>query len=245
MLNKMKRVLVVGGSEEYTGAVYLSAVSALRSGAGSVIVMAPSKVAWALNALSSDLVTRKLSGAYLTRAHLPTIMRQLKTADILLMGNGVGTRLGTASLMRSLMRWPWMKVVDADAIKVLRRNNISNAILTPNEGEWKLLHRNNDISKLLKQNVVIIRKSNHTKILALGKNLRAISTNPGLERAGMGDVLAGMCAGNLARGFSLLNAAENATKTGSAISDILTKRKKGYFFLASDIAQELQKWRRH
>ena len=50
----MSRVLVVGGSEEYSGAVYLAGIAALRSGAESVIVMAPEKVAWALNALSPD-----------------------------------------------------------------------------------------------------------------------------------------------------------------------------------------------
>ena len=241
----MKRVLVVGGSEDYTGAVYLSAISALRSGAGSVIVMAPEKVAWALNALTPDLVTRKLKGKYLARTHLKEIQRQLKTADILLIGNGAGTRPATASLMRSLMLWSGIKVVDADALKVLRGNEITNAILTPNEGEWKLLDKNNDISKLLKQNIVIIKKGTHTQILSAGKTFRQPRTNPGLARAGMGDVLAGMCAGHLARGLSLWQAANAAAKTGNAIADILTKRKKGYFFLASDIAQELQKLTSH
>jgi len=88
----MSRVLVVGGSEEYSGAVYLAGIAALRSGAESVIVMAPEKVAWALNALSPDLITRKLRGKYLALSHKAEIMRQLKTADVLVIGNGATTR---------------------------------------------------------------------------------------------------------------------------------------------------------
>src|SRR3989344_5602997 len=135
------RVLVVGGSEEFVGAPYLAAIAALRAGAESVIVMAPEKVAWALNALSPDLMTRKLRGKYLSRAHESVIRRQIKTADILILGNGAGTRPGTAALMRSLMRSPIAKVVDADALKVLQNNQVENAILTPNEREWKLLEK--------------------------------------------------------------------------------------------------------
>ena len=141
-MNKMgRRVLLVGGSEEYTGALYLAGVSALRAGAESVIVMAPEKAAWALNALSPDLITRKLRGKFLGLSHKTAIMRQLKTADVLLMGNGASTRPSTLALMRFLSKWPGPKVIDADALKALRDNRASNAILTPNAGEWILLKK--------------------------------------------------------------------------------------------------------
>ena len=52
------RLLIIGGSPEYTGAPALAGVAALRSGADSVVVAAPEKVAWAINRLSADLVTR-------------------------------------------------------------------------------------------------------------------------------------------------------------------------------------------
>jgi ADP-dependent NAD(P)H-hydrate dehydratase / NAD(P)H-hydrate epimerase len=161
----MKRVLVVGGSEEYSGAVFLAGIAALRSGAESVVVMAPEKVAWALNALTPDLVTRKLRGKYLSLQHKAEIIRQLKTADVLVMGNGATTRPATAALMRALCAWPGRKVIDADALKVLRGSDVSNAILTPNGGEWKLLEKNSDIKKLLVHNV-IIKKGMPTEILS-------------------------------------------------------------------------------
>ena len=236
----MKRVLVVGGSEEYTGAVFLAGIAALRAGAESVIVMAPQRVAWAVNALSPDLVTRKLKGTYLTKAHESAIRTQMKTADILVLGNGTGTRAGTAALMRSLLRSSMPKVVDADALKVLRGSAVENAILTPNAGEWKLLLEQSDIKKLLAKGNVIIKKGSPTELWTRRVH-SSVRTNKGLSKAGTGDVLAGMCAGFLAVGLSPLAAAKTACKTGNTIADILTKRKKGYYFLASDIVVEMHK----
>ncbi|MBU6323838.1 NAD(P)H-hydrate dehydratase [Patescibacteria group bacterium] len=237
----MKRVLLVGGSSEYVGAVYLAGVSALRSGADSVIVMAPEKVAWAINALSPDLMTRKLPGTHLTLAHEAAIKRQLATADVLVLGNGAGVRSATAALMRKLMRWPGPKVIDADALKALRKGAVDNAILTPNEGEWELLARESDVPALLSRGNVIIRKGMPTEILSRAKTYRQPRTNAGLAKAGTGDVLAGLCAGSLARGASLWDAAREAMATGNAVAGLLAKKKKGYYFLASDIAEELKK----
>ncbi len=240
----MGRVLVVAGSEEYPGAAYLASIAALRSGAESVIVMAPEKVAWVLNALSPDLMTRKLKGKYLSRRHAKIILKQLKTADVLLLGNGVTTRPGTAALMRRLMRWKGPKVVDADALKTLRGNAISNAILTPNAGEWTLMRQYNGIKKLLGNGNVIIRKGERTEILSTRKIFLMRRVNRGLAKAGTGDVLAGMCAGFLAEGKPLFEAAQKAARLGNMIANLLSNKKRGYVFLASDLAEELKKAKR-
>ena len=233
----MKRVLVIGGSEEFVGAPYLAGIAALRAGAESVIVMAPENVAWAINALSPDLMTRKLRGKWLSRAHLRAIRAQMRTADILVLGNGAGVRPETAALMRSLMRTPILKVVDADALKVLCGIGIVNAILTPNEREWKLLMGQNEIQKLLAANS-IVRKGFPTVILT-GLQKFTLRTNKGLSKAGTGDVLAGMIAGFLACGLSPLAASMRACAVGNDIANILTKKRRGYDFLASDLAAAL------
>ncbi|MBI4093906.1 NAD(P)H-hydrate dehydratase [Candidatus Kaiserbacteria bacterium] len=236
--SKHGRVLLVGGSEDFVGAPYLAGIAALRSGAESVVVMAPEKVAWAMNALSPDLMTRKLRGKYLSRAHERAIMRQTKTADILVLGMGAGLHSKTKELMRALIRLPLPKVIDADALKALRGNEIENAILTPNQGEWKSLERESDIRALLQKGNVIVKKGFPTEIWTRRVHI-SVKTNKGLRKAGTGDVLAGMCAGFWASGLSPLDAAEKACRVGNDIADILTKKKKGYYFLASDIAKEL------
>jgi NAD(P)H-hydrate epimerase len=237
------RVLLVGGSEEFVGAPYLAGIAALRAGAESVIVMAPTKIAWALNTLSPDLMTRKLKGKYLSPAHKKTILKQLKTADVLLLGNGAGVRPSTAALMRFLVRWTGLKVIDADGLKVLKGSKVQNAILTPNAREWKMLSVHNDIRKLLAKNI-IIKKGLQTEIFSGKKKFTMPRVNPGLQKAGTGDVLAGLCAGFLAQGLPLFTAAKKAAMLGNRIADILTAKKKGYYFLASDLAEELKKLHR-
>ena len=50
------RVLIIGGSEEYIGCVVFAGLAALRSGCDVVTIAAPEKVAWAINALTPDLI---------------------------------------------------------------------------------------------------------------------------------------------------------------------------------------------
>ena len=56
------RVLIIGGSKDYIGAVALAGLAALRSGVDWVTIAAPEKVGWAINALSPDLVVKKYKG---------------------------------------------------------------------------------------------------------------------------------------------------------------------------------------
>jgi len=56
------KVLVIGGSRDYVGAVALAGLAALRSGADWVTIAAPEKVGYAINAISPDLVVKKYKG---------------------------------------------------------------------------------------------------------------------------------------------------------------------------------------
>lgn len=236
------RVLVVGGCEDYVGAVYLAGLAALRSGADSVLVMAPAKVSWAINALTPDLVTKKLPGNYLRLGHWESIQPGLKTADVILIGNGAGMKPETQKLLRKIMaERPGLKVVDADAIKALRHNQISNAIITPNKKELVILKKNNNIQTLLSQNNVLLIKGSPAQIIS--KSRTAVNKNIGsfLTKAGVGDVLAGLAAGFLAQNKNLWQSAINATYFAGLIGKILLKKKKGYFYLASEMIPEIKK----
>ena len=65
--------------------------------------------------------------------------------------------------------------------------------------------------------------------------------NPGMTKAGTGDVLAGLCAGYLAQSHDLFQSAVNGTYFNGLIGDILLKKKKGFTYLASDMVDEIQK----
>ena len=264
------KVLAVGGSKDYAGAVALAGIAAMRSGADWVTIAAPEKVAWAVNCLSADLVTVKLEGDYFSLRHLIKVEDLARNHDMLLIGNGIGLKKETQSFLKSIIKksekLKKMLVVDADAIKLLSSNDLKNSILTPHIKELEIFLLNSKIkNSILKK---IINEKNITKKALLIKNnlwdffnknnvlllkgpVAAIiskdgiflnkNVNPGMTKAGTGDVLAGLCAGFLAQGNTLLQSAINATYFCGLIEGILEKKKKGFTYLASDMAEEIKR----
>jgi NAD(P)H-hydrate epimerase len=236
------RVLVIGGSRDYVGAVYLAAMAALRSGADSVLVTAPSKVSWAINALTPDLVTRKLDGDYLRLSHWKVVKPYLKSADVVLVGNGAGQKPETQKLIRKIMaEWSGLKVVDADAIKALKGNKINNALITPNKKELLILKKNNNIRTLLDRNNLLLVKGVPAEVIAKNKIAVNKNINPCFTKAGIGDVLAGLAAGFLGQSRNLWQSGINATYFAAQIEEILMKKKRNYSYLASEMIPLINK----
>jgi len=66
-------ILVIGGSQYYTGAPALVGLSAYRTGADLVIIAAPKKVAPNLRNYSPNLIVRDLPGDVLSEKAMSTI----------------------------------------------------------------------------------------------------------------------------------------------------------------------------
>ena len=66
-----------------------------------------------------------------------------------------------------------------------------------------------------------------------------------MTKGGTGDVLAGLCAGFLAQSKGMLQSAVNASYFNKKIGDVLLKKKKGFTYLASDMAEEIKKIRNY
>ncbi|MFC1800899.1 NAD(P)H-hydrate dehydratase [Nanoarchaeota archaeon] len=251
-------VLVVGGSEDYTGTLVLVGLAALRSGCDLVTVAAPEKVAWAVNCLSEDLVTKKLTGKFLTPKDLSVISKMLDNHDVLELGNGIGLNKQTKLLCKRLVARAKdkLKVIDADGIKLLSLQEIHNAIITPHAKELEMLLKNSglnrinqiknknkkikEIQKHLDNNVLLIKGATDV-VVSKNKIKKITGGNPGLTKAGTGDVLAGLCAGFLSQSHKLFDSAVAASQLNKQIGDILLKKKKGYVFLASDMVEEIRK----
>ena len=261
-------VLAVGGSEQYPGAIILSSLSALRSGCDLVKVVAPSKTAWAINAYSPDIVTKKLSGKSFNESHITIVLDEMKKFDVLLIGNGIG--LGKASISfckKIISKIRKQKVIDADAIKSISFHDASNSIVTPHSKELEMLLRNSKISekiisrisdekninkkakliqeiskKFLDKDNIILLKGKIDVIISKNKIVFNKTGNAGMTRGGTGDVLAGLCAGFLAQSKDLFQSSFNAAFVNGQIGDILLKKKKGFTYLASDMVNEIKKW---
>lgn len=245
------RVLIVGGSKEYVGAVALAGIAALRSGCDTVTIAAPEKVAWAINCLSPDLMTIKLEGEYLHRKHVKKINALMQKSDVLLIGNGLGLNDQTGKAIKKIVKSANTSaniplVVDADAIKSLSINDINNAIITPHKKEFEILCENSkitpgvkEIQPMLRSNVLVI-KGRIDAIVSKALVMYNKTGNEAMTKGGTGDVLAGICAGLVAQKYGLFEASCIAAYLNGAIGD-LEKKKRGYSFIASDMLNDIKR----
>lgn len=256
-------VLIIGGSEQYVGAVALAGLAALRAGCDSVTVAAPEKVAWALNCFSPDLITHKIKGSSFSIKNAKEMVKYSDKFDAVLLGNGI-TRKADKFCQYFIRKSAKLKVVDADALKSMSFKDFHNSILTPHEKELEamLLRSNKDflLPKLRESNAkekaeilqgnlryflqndnVLLVKGPTDIILSQNKVAFNRTGNQGMTKAGTGDVLAGLTAGFLAKTGDLFKSAVAGAYINGYLGDQLLRKKKGYSFIASDIIADLEK----
>lgn len=259
------RVLVIGGSKDYVGAVALAGLAALRSGADWVTVAVPEKVGWAISALTPDLVVLKCKGQgfCVSRAH-DLLRKEEPKYDAVLIGNGIGMH-AKAFVKKYVKESKKLKVIDADGVKHSFIDIVKDSIITPHNKELEifLLNSNidkntikriynekniqkkallikNNLKKFLNKNNVILLKGEVDAIISGNKIKYNKTGNAGMTKAGTGDVLAGLCVGFLAQSGDLFQSAINAAYFNGLIGDILLKKKKGFTYLASDMVREIE-----
>ena len=238
------KVLVIGGSKEYTGAVALAGLAALRSGVDWVTIAAPEKVGWAINALSPDLVVKKYKGDDFCASRAKDILKLENDFDAVLIGNGIGMH-AKSFVKKYVKETKKPLVIDADALKAIRLQDVKNSILTPHKVEFEILLKNsrlnkNSYKKFLKNNIILL-KGKIDEIISKDKTFYNKTGNAGMTKAGTGDVLAGLVVGFLAKSQDMFKSAVAASYINGWIGDQILKRKKGYTFLASDIVEDLGK----
>jgi len=243
-------VLVIAGSTYFSGAAILSTVAAHRIGADLVSLASPREVGIAMNCYSPDIITEKLPGTFLKLAHYTKIIKMIDRYNVIHIGNGIGRDPSTKKLVLKLLKnkkiQKKLKVIDADALKMIKIQDVEHAIFTPHATEFKTLMKNSKIKtkkklqKELKDNIILL-KGKEDKIISKDETIINKTGNPGLAKAGTGDVLAGLCSGILAQTKDLIKSAEAAAWLNGYIGDILKKKKKGYYYIASDLIEEIDK----
>lgn len=255
--------LIIGGSEEYAGAVTLAGLSALRTCCDLVTIAAPEKVAWTVNRYSPDLVTYKIKGSAFSIKNAKEMVKYAEKFDAILIGNGL-TKRASKFCQYFVRKSLQLKVIDADALKVLAFRDVHNSILTPHETELEMMLINSNkeflIPKLreanakekaeilqgnlryfLQNNNVLLVKGPTDIIISKNKIVYNRTGNQGMTKGGTGDVLAGLVVGFLAKSKDLFKSAIAAAYINGYVGDQLLKKKKGYAFIASDIIGDLEK----
>ena len=247
------RVLVVGGSQNYVGAPALVALAALRTGVDIVTVCAPEKVAWAINTYTPDIITRKFPGDELHPTDCKEIIELSESHNVVVLGNGLGLKKEfVLKLLRDIKK-PF--VLDADALKVISLDAVSNSVLTPHRREFELLYNNTErkipfnekdmeaniknIQKYIGDNVILLKGQTDT---IFTKHLRHVNRtgHNSMTVGGTGDILAGICAGYIAQTGRLFESAVQAAYVNGRLGEHMFKQ-RGYGYTAYDMVQEL--WR--
>ncbi len=206
-------VVVVAGDLGMPGAARLAGESALRSGAGRVTVLTRADHAAAVAAGCPELMARAAGkGA--------EFVQQLAAADAIVCGPGLGRHAWGSALLADVIGAASGRpvVLDADALVLLAALAATGSdkgpqhlgphfILTPHPGEAATLlgvavaavqaDRVGAVRALVKRfGATVVLKGAAT--LTLGAELAVPIAcelgNPGMGTAGMGDVLAGVCA---------------------------------------------------
>ena len=135
------KLLIVGGSKDYSGAPAIAGMSAISSGADLVYVVCPNPASLAIKSLSPDLIVKGLSGDYLSVEHQGEILKLAENVDAVLIGPGSSLNDDTGKLFNILVHKIKKPIVlDADALKLVDINLIKNRddiIITPHLFEFK------------------------------------------------------------------------------------------------------------
>lgn len=222
-------VLMLGGSRGMSGAIFLAAQAALRSGAGLVTAGVPACIGPVLEMKTTEAMTLELPETLAGGLGGDAVNRfydYSARASVVLLGPGLGRHEETMESIRDLIQTVECPLVlDADALfalaghtELLSPDN-SLAILTPHPGEMARLtgmsvrqiqaDRIGVARKFAVEwgNIVVLKGPRTIVAFPDGEIFVNPTGNAGMATGGMGDVLAGLVAGLIAQGMSSHDAA--------------------------------------
>ena len=249
------RILLLCGARGYTGAAYLAAMGALRSGAGLVFLGVPESI-YAIEAVKlNEAIVFPLpdEDGGLSAAAVPEIMERLPKMDAVVVGPGLGQRKGTLEVVKAVLGCAECPVVlDADGINLIAshkdivRGRTAPTILTPHAGEFarlseKAVEDRKTAAEQMAQNLncIMVLKGHNTVVTDGITTYINPTGNPGMAVGGSGDVLAGIIASLLGQGIEPLKAAACGAWIHGAAGDICASEIGQFGMLPSDMVSVL------
>ena len=245
------RLLLIGGTYPYGGAIIMAALGAVRSGAGLVTVATDKENISALHSRLPEAMAFGLDDKEL-------LEQQLQKAEVVLLGPGLREDAFGEELVKQVfnsLRKDQLLIIDGGALGILAKNQfplpVSQLILTPHQKEWERLsdivldHQNTEATaralSAFPQGTILVEKGPATRIWKAGQSeyYQLEIGGPYQATGGMGDTLAGMIAG-FAGQFPHVNLYERVvvvTHLHSAIAQELAQ--ENYVVLPTSISQHI------
>ena len=254
------RVTIIAGSRGKTGAAYMAAIGALKSGAGLVTVATPASCLPVVASMGPEFMTEPLAESRegsVTPAAIEKVLELRQ--DVIACGPGLGRDPAVAEFVRMLLdRSSSPLVLDADALTVLADDpsvlvgrEDRNVIITPHPGEMARLigasvdevqsNRIDVASEFATTHHVYVVLKGHRTIIATPEGHVFINPtgNPGMASGGTGDVLTGMIAAWLAQLLDAEAACRLAVFLHGAAGDLAEAREGQVAMTATDLVAHL------
>ena len=249
------KILLLCGSRGFTGAAYLAAMGALRSGAGLTFLGVPESI-YAIEAVKlNEPVVFPLpdQNGMLSEAAASEVIKRLPQMDAVLIGCGLGQSQGTLSVVKTVLEYATCPVVlDADGINVLSehkdilRGRHYPTILTPHDGEFLRFggsiggnRMESAVHYAREWNSILLLKGHRTCVTDGATCYQNPTGNPGMAVGGSGDVLAGLIVSLLGQGVAPLDAAACGAWLHGAAGDICAREIGHYGMLPTDMLHAL------
>jgi hydroxyethylthiazole kinase-like uncharacterized protein yjeF len=238
-------VLVIGGGP-YQGAPYLAGLGALRAGADIVRIASP------VFEPVPDLIYERLEGDRITVEHLGRILTLVERADVVVVGNGLGTE--SHELVLAVAGAAKKAVFDADALRVPLPVS-GETIYTPHAGEFQRMTGSpapeglsargravreaaREVANGREQALPVIILKGPVDVISDGTRVRFNPTgSPAMAVGGTGDVLAGMTGALLCRMPAFEAACIAAYVNGSA--GMIASQERGDGMTAGDLVEKI------
>ncbi len=248
------RLLVIGGSEVYSGAPALVALAALRTGVDLAYVAAPEKTAYTISSMTPDLITIKLDGKHLNAANIPTLKSYIEAVNAVVLGPGLGLHVESKEAVKAIIEVVENAgkplLLDADGLKAFgefKRKLRVPLILTPHAGEYAILtgkklpenlkEKISEVQKTAAELSTVILSKGAVDIIAEEKHFKLNFTgNPGMTAGGTGDVLSGVVGAFLAQKADPFEAAVAGAFVNGAAGDFVFEE-KGYHMVSTDLLE--------
>jgi hydroxyethylthiazole kinase-like uncharacterized protein yjeF len=246
------RLMVIGGSETFSGAPTLVAIAALRTGVDLAYVAAPEKTAYAISSLSPDLITIKLEGKHLNPQNLTTLRPYIETSNAIAVGPGLGLNAETGKAVKAVIEAAEQAgkplLLDADGLKAFakfKRRLKVPLVLTPHAGEYAILtgkkppeavaEKALEVQKTAAKLGAVILLKGAVDVISDGRRVKLNFTgNPGMTVGGTGDVLSGIVGAFLAQQVEPFEAAVAGAFVNGAAGDFVYAQKEAHM-VASDL----------
>jgi len=254
------RILVIGGSDVYSGAPALAGIAALRTGSDLVSILAPEPVVPAIREYSPNLMVKSLGTKILQSESVDIALEQINKNDVIAFGPGLGTlpetKIAVKSLVAKIIEKGKPLVLDADGLKAIASSQITmnpdSVVLTPHWGELKILlstdlgdsrdHKNRikkSIDAAVQYNCIVLLKG-PVDVIAHPNGIYKLNRTgvPAMTVGGTGDVLTGIIASLLShRGTAFQAAAAGAFVSG--LAGELAARELGDHLVATDCIEKI------